>query len=221
MVSVKLNNMLEEFQTSLTEINMMELDDKLNIERLYNIASNIEQNINIIKVMIRHLNTEAREEENKLEPGPNIPAIEYIINNEFINKIILDKLEELQKDHEDNFKDDKTTIFYNSMTSFEKEYYYNTNQLKKLDQILALIDLYLIKPATDTGRYIDTSGAWFIGAGLNVFHRPSWKHKKPQPYCVWSLGYGDGQGKAQKLEDMTNILKHFNIKVLTDHGRMD
>lgn len=221
MVSVKLNNLLEEFQMNLTEINMIEIDDKLNIERLYNIAANIEQNINIIKVMIRHLNTETKEGEHKIEPGPNIPAIEYIINNDFINKIILDKLEELQKDHDDNFKDDKTTTFYNNMTSFEKEYYYNTNQLKKLDQILALIDLYLIKPATDTGRYIDTTGSFFIGAGLNVFHRPSGRHKKPQPYCVWSLGYGDGQGKARKLDDMSDILKHFNIKVLTDHGRMD
>ncbi len=34
-----------------------------------------------------------------------------------------------------------------------------------------MIDLYVIKPATDVRIYSDTGGSWFVGGGVDMYSR--------------------------------------------------
>ena len=107
------------------------------------------------------------------------------------------------------------------MSEFQRTHFYNNKQLQKLEQFIAVVENFLIKTADESRRYKSTDGSWFIGAGLDVYTKDKPQRKKSYLKRVYNLGYGNGSGAGQKLDDISDILKYYKLEVLVDHGRMD
>lgn len=67
------------------------------------------------------------------------------------------------------------------------------------------------------------SGCCVIGLCLRVYtFPPTIRNKKPFDYCIFDNGYTQNSVKDEnKLNLICQILKHFNINLILDFGRMD
>ena len=214
MLKVELHNIIDEMQNILISVNKFKADDT--DSRYIIIIQNLEQNINLLN----ELKCKGGMEKLKTPPRPNIHPTEYINNYDWLNGILLTKVQGIQEAVEDNFKTEKDLLFYNKLSKFEKDYYYNNKQIIIIEEFITLIEKYLIKPAIDAGRYNDNGGSCFVGAGIDVYHRLSMRYQRVVLKRVFKLGYGDN-GQGLKLRDILDVLETYKIKVLGDQGRMD
>lgn len=210
------------------QCNLKKLLDKIKpenqkeAEQIELIRINNEHNIFLIKNTIKKGYNIEQQEELEIQPGPEIHPVDYLDNYKWLDELLNKKVAEINELRQKTFEDDKLAEFYNNLSNETKKYFYNEYQIKKLLQFIAIIEAYLINTAQNAKRYKSNNGTWFIGAGIDVFHRDKpQRKKKPVLKRVFDLGYGNGEGAERRLRDVSDILYHFKIEVITNYGSMD
>jgi len=151
---------------------------------------------------------------------PTLKPIDYLINIPWLDGKLKQLKQDIINDHELTLKTPTTSKYYNSLDNVLKHFHYNKTQFKKLEEFTALILAYLIQPAEKSGRYDDRGGSCYIGAGFNVICQDTPRRKRIHYFWCYNANFGDN-GESQKLIDMDEIYKYYDVKVLIDWGRMD
>ena len=185
---------------------------------------NTQENISLIKRTIKDLyNVDSltpEPNEQQVPPHSDTHPLDYINNYSWLDDALKNKVEEIKNLYHKTEEDPKLFDYYLNSSDFSKQHFYNKERIQKLDQFIALINNCLIDVAKNSGRYTSTGGSWFIGAGLSIYTRDKPQRKKKFIQQVFNLGYGNGDGAARKLQDISDILKYYNLDVIVDHGRI-
>ena len=165
-------------------------NDPLNEETLNNstVSSNDEDNDTIdqpINIMSHIINVR-----------PDIAPIEYINKVEWLDGKFKTLKEGIIKDHERTFFSTNTAKYYNKL-DWAKPFYYNKYQLHKLEQFMALIDVYLIQPAIASRRYSFNTGPNIIAAGVDIVGQDTARRRNFNKIRIYNIPCGSN-GEMKK-----------------------
>jgi hypothetical protein len=137
-----------------------------------------------------------KQKNRKVKPAPHVHPLKYLKNVEWLKNTLDNKVKKLNDLKEMTTSDPKLFEFYSKLSPFSQQHFYNNDQIIILNNIIALIEQFLINKAEDAKRYINNGGCCFMGAGIDVYHRDSPQRKKNAVLKrVYSLGYGYGMGQ--------------------------
>ena len=94
------------------------------------------------------------------------------------------------------FLSSNTAKYYDKL-DWAKPFYYNKYQLHKLEQFMALIDVYLIQPAITSKRYNDITGPNIIAAGVDIVGQDTARRRNYNKIRIYNIPCGSN-GEMKK-----------------------